>query len=244
MTERSGKVRLAGTLLHLVAFGLAAAVIVVLFGVASLSLLGSGNETRTVARVGESGFEARSIPPDVPQSSDDDATSISAEATPDEDAGARSNFEPPLDRKAIVTPEEIPPASPTQSPLTAETHPPELSESQQATTKPLPLGDEVSATPGENASGTTMPAVPIPDEARDQIFWSFQIEHPQPSTLHQANIALHRTAPAQQLQNRRTYDHLTSPNAAFRYRVGRECGPINDPALRRHCIDSFSTHFQ
>lgn len=147
----------------------------------------------------------------------------------------------PLAGEVSAIVEETSHASPTEGSPTVEAHPPELSISQQPFAEPLPVAGEVNLTSA--ASGSTIPAVQIPDEEGDRLFRDFQIEHAQHTRPDQTNIALHETAPGGQVQNRRSYDHL-SHNADFRSRVRRECGPITDPELRRHCIASFSTHYQ
>jgi hypothetical protein len=89
------------------------------------------------------------------------------------------------------------------------------------------------------SSGSTAQVVPTSDEERDGLFGGFQIEY----LLDQAKINSNRTMP-EQPHNTHSYDGPTRANAVFRYRVRRECGPIGDPALRRHCIASFSTHYR
>jgi hypothetical protein len=37
---------------------------------------------------------------------------------------------------------------------------------------------------------------------------------------------------------------IVGRKADFRSRVNRECGPIKDPALYRHCVASFGTHYR
>ena len=162
---------------------------------------------------------------------------------PGEDAGTKPNFEPPLDGNAIATAQEISPVSPVPALPTAELHSPELNEPQQPATKPLPSAEEVSATRGESAHRNTMPVAPIPDEARETLSRGFQIEHPESAKPDQANSAWHETGRGQ-LQTRRAYDHILSPDVDLRYRVKKECGPINDPELRRHCVASFSAHYR
>ena len=159
-----------------------------------------------------------------------------------EEPGSRSNFEAPAEHAASATKQESWHGSATQGPPTDETRRSRLSKSQQPATEPAPPADVVSAS--SNASPTPMPATPIVDEGRTGLFRAFQIQHAQPPKLDQAKITAHETAPAQQVQDRRSYDHILSPNTAFRYRVRKECGPINDPDLRRHCIASFRSNYR
>jgi hypothetical protein len=266
VTNRGDKAGTAGVLLHLVCLGFAAAAIVVSFGVASVSVLGTTKQTPTETRGGESGFEAQSLSPRPPQSSDDGAASVPAEAIlpslekaeiqlpspgqrlppsdmPGEDAGTKPNFEPPLDSNAIATAQEVSPVSPIPALPTAELRSPELNEPQQPATKPLPSADVMNATREESAYRNTMPAAPIPDELGERLFRGFQIEHPESAKPDQANSASHETGRVQ-LQTRRPYDHILSPDVDLRYRVRKECGPINDPELHRHCVASFSAHYR
>jgi hypothetical protein len=147
----------------------------------------------------------------------------------------------PLAGEVSAIVEETSHASLTEGSPTVEAHPPELSISQHPLAEPLPVAAEVN--PTSAASGSTIPAVQIPDEEGEGLFRGFQIDYAQHTRPDQTNIALHETAPGGQVQNRRSYDHLRH-NADFRSRVRRECAPITDPELRRHCIASFSTHYR
>jgi hypothetical protein len=84
----------------------------------------------------------------------------------------------------------------------------------------------------------------IPVEERDQVPPNVGIRQNQPGKLDQASLASDDKTPAQMVQNPRVDGHLLSPNAAFRHRVQKECGPIIFPALRRHCIASFGIHYR
>jgi hypothetical protein len=266
MTDRIKKFGAAGTLLHLVSFGLVAAGVAISFGFVSFSLLGISRETLVGSRIGESAIEfidprsavapyteghegsvaAAAIPPSLVEAKIPLPSPVQnppTSDTPPEEPGSRSNFDSPPDHKASATTQDTWHGSATRVPPTDETRPPELSESQQAGTEPAPLADVVSAP--LNASPATMATKPIVDEERDRLFQVFQIRNAEPTRLDQAKIASHETAPAEQGQNTRSYsyDHPPSSKAAFRYRVRKECGPINDPELRRDCIASFSSHY-
>ena len=107
------------------------------------------------------------------------------------------------------------------------------------TTELLPIADEVNATPA--TSRGTVPTE-IPNERLDQKSLNVQIQQNQPAKLDQDDAASDENAPAQKMQDQRVNRHLLSPNAAFRDRVQKECGPIIFPELHRHCVASFGVH--
>jgi len=80
----------------------------------------------------------------------------------------------------------------------------------------------------------------IPDEGRDQVSHNVEIQQNQPAMLDRDGI----DSGAQKVQDQRVNRDLLSPNAAFRYRVQKECGPIIFPELYRHCVASFGVHYR
>jgi hypothetical protein len=139
-----------------------------------------------------------------------------------EDAQAKTDLAPVPDLQ------EAKPAIPKDTPASNNTDQPadeRSAEEKPATTRVL-LAGALGAT--SVSSGSTAQVVLTSDEERDRLFRGFQIEY----LLDQAKINSNRTMP-EQPHNTHSYDGLTCANAAFRYRVRRECGPIGDPALRR-----------
>jgi hypothetical protein len=257
MTKRTNKSGAAGTLLHLVFFGLVAVVTVISFGFASFSLLYNSREMLVGSRIGEAAIEfayphAAVVPyteghapaaavADPPSSVGahlplpSAAQNLTSSYIQPEGPGSSSNFEPPSEQEASPTIQEVRHASPTQRPPIDKP----LSEAQQRAPVSMPLAQVVSASP--NASPSPLVAVPIPGEEGDQLFRAFQILHSQPPMLDQGAIASHQTTTAQPMQSRRPDGHPVSSKAALQYRMRKECGPIRDPQLRHNCISAFGS---
>lgn len=182
-----------GMLLHLVSIGFAGAVTIILFGVASVSLLGTGKGIHTKI--------LPTLPPQGASISETSKVSAVKLLLPDESAS--------VTKSGISDAGQIPSARNTKT-QSAEVGGPE----QAATGRRL-IADGPSATP--DASPRTVLSK-IPDEGRDLVSRSVQIQHNEPATLDRED------------------------KAAFRYRVQKECGPIIFPALYRHCVASFGVH--
>jgi cytoskeletal protein RodZ len=189
-----------GVLLYLASVGLVAAAIIVLFSIASFSLLGTTKETLTGSRIDNNPIEDVSIdtavfysgnitpvpvPTKLPSSSE--ATNLpSATLVPPPSgmSGERTTVEPALkplphgETSAMAV--ETPHGS-TRGPPTEEASPPEPSGSQQVIAEPLSIADEASAT--QHASGATMPSVATSDGEPDQKSQNFEIQRD-----HQANL--------------------------------------------------------
>jgi hypothetical protein len=252
-SDRSKKaVVTADMVSHLVSIGFVGAATIILFSVASVSLLGPGKEPLAGCRIGDDVLRytngnaapipaqtdpltlelAKILPASLPQ-----GASIS-EAP--EVRGAKPGFElPSPDHDASTTISEARDAVLRGGALITKTPSIEVSGSEQAATERLPIADEVNATP--DASRGTEPTE-IPNERLDQISGNVQIQQNQPAKLDQDYAASEENARAQKVQDQRVSRHLLSPNAAFRYRVQKECGPIIFPALHRHCVASFGVH--
>jgi hypothetical protein len=238
-------------LLHLVFFGLIGAVTIILFSVAAVSLLGI--EPPATSRIGHSGLpyidaNAASVPPETSSTSPDSANVLPAFpqlAAPIAEtsvvAGSKPAYELPLsDRDASTTTSEtadvalIPGLSAIATPST------EVSRSEHATAGLVPAADAHTIPDASRSVPTAM----VPAEERDQVPPNVGIRQNQPGKLDRASLASDDKTPAQMVQNPRGDGHLLSPNAAFRHRVQKECGPIIFPALRRHCIASFGIHYR
>jgi hypothetical protein len=256
VTKGTNKSEAAGTLLHLVFFGLVAVVTVMSFGVASFSLLYNGREILVSSRIGEAAISyphaavvpytegnvapaaAVAEPPssvgaNLPLPSA--AQSLTSSYFQPEGSGSSSNFEPPSEQEASPTIQEARHASPTQRfPIDKP-----LSEAQQRAPISTPLAQVLSASP--NASPSPLAAVPIPGQEGVQLSRAFQILHSQPAMLDQGEIGSHQTTTAQPMESRRPDSHPVSSKAALQYRIRKECGPIHDPQLRRNCISTFGS---
>jgi hypothetical protein len=254
MTDRRKSLAVrVDVLLHLVFFGLIGAVTIILFSVAAVSLLGIGQEPPTTSRIGHSGLpyidaNAASVPPETSSTSPDSANVLPAFpqlAAPIAEtsvvAGSEPAYELPFsDRDASTTTSEtadvalIPGLSAIATPST------EVSRSEHATAGLVPAADAHTIPDASRSVPTAM----VPAEERDQVPPNVGIRQNQPGKLDQASLASDDKTPAQMVQNPRGDGHLLSPNAAFRHRVQKECGPIIFPALRRHCIASFGIHYR
>jgi len=238
MSESSKPFGAAGVLVHLFSFGLVAAGIAILFGLASFWLL-DRRETLLPARVGGSATEfiypCSAVAPctqehapikiDLPSLPDATTPLVHSAQNPtfsdvlSQEPGPRSNFVLLPDQKASAAKQDTSYAPGRQDPVSDKTLPAELGASQQTVAEVAPPADT---------------AAPIVDE-----------EHYQPTTLDQANRDAHDTTSAEQPPAKVSYSyyHPPDPKIAFRYRVRKECGPIDDPELRRDCIASFSFHY-
>jgi hypothetical protein len=258
VTKRTNKSGAAGTLLHLVVFGLVAVVTVISFGFASFSLLCNNREMLVSSRIGKAAIEfayphAAVVPyteghlapaaavADPPSSAGANlplpsaAQNLTSSYIQPEGPGSSSNYEPPSEQEESPTIQEARRASPNQrAPIDKP-----LSEAQQRAPVSMPLAQVVSASP--NASPSPLAAVPIPGEEGDQLFRAFQILHSKPPMLDQSAIASHQTTTAQPMQSGRPDGHPVSSKAALQYRMRKECGPIHDPQLRHDCISTFGS---
>jgi hypothetical protein len=265
LSHRIDKARPAeGRLLYLVSVGLVAAATIVLFSVASFSLLGTSQETLTGRPIDNSPTEDKligtvvsytdsyaapvqaapvQVQTKLPSLSEADNLPSSTPVPPPSgmsrvETVAEPTFEPPPDGEASAAVQT--PHSSTRAPSADET--PELSGSQEAITQPLSIAGAASA--AQHASGATMPMLATSDRQRDQMFRDLEIQRNHHANLDEDSVALHENAPARHVRSRRFGDRLLGLNGTFRYRVRKECGPIDDPALYRHCVATFSAYRQ
>lgn len=221
MTDRRTKPAVrVDVLLHLVFFGLIGAVTIILFSVAAVSLLDIGREPPTGSRTGHSvlsysGANAASVP------------------------GAEPAHERPSPDDASTTTPETADAAQIPGVSAIETRSTEVIGSAHAAAGPLQAAD-TNVIPDASRS---VPTVTVPAEERDQVPPDVEARQNQLGKLDQASLGSDDKTAAQLLQNLRLHGHL-NPNAAFRRRVQKECGPIIFPALRRHCIASFGIHYR
>jgi hypothetical protein len=158
MTKRTNKSSTAGTLLHLVSFGLVAVVTVISFGFASFSFLYNSREMLVSSRIGEAAIEfayphaavvpyteGHAVPAaavaDSPSSVSANlplpsaAQNLTSSYIQPEGPGSSSNFEPPSEQEASPTIQEARHTSPTQrAPIDKP-----LIEAQQRASVSMPL---------------------------------------------------------------------------------------------------------
>ena len=254
MTDRSEKALLTvGTLFHLVSIGLVGAATIILFGVASVLLLGTGKEPPTGSRIGgvfqytDSNAKPISAPTHSPIP---DSAKILPAFPPQrastsetrEVSGGKPGFElPSPDPDASTSASQARDAALIPGPAITKTESTEVSGSDESAEYP-PIADEVSATP--DASSRLIVPSEILNERRDQPSSNFEMQQNPPAMLGQHIVASDEKWPAQKGQNQRVHRDLPSPNAALRSRMQKECGPIVFPALHRHCMASFGIHYR
>ena len=202
LSDRIDNARLTeGVLVYLTSVGLVAAAIIVLFSVASFSLLGTSKETLTGSRIGNNpnedvsiatavfypGSNTAPVPVQTKLPSSSEANNLPPATLvppPSGMSGEGTTVEPALkplphgETSAMAV--ETPHGS-TRGPPTEEASPPEPSGSQQVIAEPLSIADEASA--AQPASGATMPSVATSDGEPDQKSQNFEIQRD-----HQANL--------------------------------------------------------
>ena len=202
LSDRIDNARLTeGVLVYLTSVGLVAAAIIVLFSVASFSLLGTSKETLTGSRIGNNpnedvsigtavfypGSNTAPVPVQTKLPSSSEANNLPPATLvppPSGMSGEGTTVEPALkplphgETSAMAV--ETPHGS-TRGPPTEEASPPEPSGSQQVIAEPLSIADEASA--AQHAPGATMPWVATSDGEPDQKSQNFEIQRD-----HQANL--------------------------------------------------------
>jgi hypothetical protein len=185
LSDRTGEAKFAeGVLPYVIAVGLVAAVIIVLFSVASISLLHTRKETLTGSRIEHSPVEDKFIgrvvsyidsntAPDPVQTKSPSSSEVNnlPSSTPIPPPSGMSGEEtvpelalkPTSDREGSAAAVEIPQGS-TRGPSTDEMTPPELSGSQEVIAQPASIAEPASA--AQNASGATAltPEIRFPEE--------------------------------------------------------------------------------
>jgi hypothetical protein len=244
MTDRRKKAAVTGgTLLQLVCIGLVGAATIFLFSVASVSLL---DDRLTGSRIGDDVFRypdgnaappvgsMKFLPAVLPQAA--------ATAEVPEIRGRKPGLDlASIDRDASTTTSEARDVGLMPVPRNTKTQSTEASGSGQAAIERRPIGEEMRAMAG--ASRRTAPSE-IPDEDSDELSRNIASQQRQPAKLDQGNLASDEKALAQDVPNQGVHHHSLSPDAAFRSRVRKECGPINDPALHRHCVATFHIYYR
>jgi len=203
-SNRIGKPRLAeGMLLYLVCVALIAAATIVLFSVASISLLGNSKETlidnssneekfigtvvsyldRNTARVP---FQTKSLGSSEANNLPSSTPAPSPAGMPREKAVAEPAIKPRHDGEASIAAVKTTHGS-TRGPSSDETAPPELSGSQEVIAQPLSTADEAGA--AQHVSGATMPWVATPDGQPDQTSQNLEIQRNHHANLDEGSVA-------------------------------------------------------
>jgi len=249
LTDRSNKpVVAASVLFPLVFMGLIGAATIILFSIASISLLDTGKEPITESRIGDRVLpytgpnlgpiptEASSAIPDSPKTLSAFPPQSASTTETSEVMGANPSVErPSSDGEGSATKPDAPVAFPIRQPHTETTRSTDSSGSEPTAVEPLPLV-EARVIPGGSLSA---PTLPIPAEERDQMSRAVETYQNQPLKLDQGKLGPDEKAPIQKVQNQRVPRRPVSPNRVLRNRVQKECGSITFPTLRRHCVASF-----
>jgi hypothetical protein len=208
LSDRIDNARLReGVLVYLALVGLVAAAIIVIFSVASFSLLGTSKETLTGSRIGSNPNEDVSIGTAVfypgsntapvpvqtklPSSSEpNNLPPATLVPPPSVMSGEGTTVEPALKplphRETSAMAVETPHGS-TRGPPTEEASPPESSGSQQVISQPLSIADEARA--AQHASGATMPRVATSDGEPGQKSQNFETQRDHESNLEEGSAA-------------------------------------------------------
>jgi hypothetical protein len=258
MAQEEKELPTAKMSLHLIAFGVVAAVVVISFGSWFFSLdISRGRQADTGIR--KAGLEF-SYPRSPSPNTDHPAARVAAEANPPSsgEAAAPIRFaaEDPL--TSLAQPERpeaswiwdlrpyqeanptIPEpryTSPKQLASTPETHPARGDVQQHPAIPALAMAEAVNVTP--SASPIPKPAA-LSVEGRAQLFQAFQIHLS--SRLDQTAMVTNSTVQPKPVLSGRFGEHSRDPKSAFQYRVRKECGPIRDRELYDQCILSFRSH--
>jgi hypothetical protein len=244
MTERSKRSPETSGVLHLVAFGLAAAATTTLFSVASVSLFGAGTEPHTISRIEGHGFRYTDNNPAPPFGQTYSPSSASAtlplaapaQAASSSEIPAASDSRPGLEQRSpdydarTIVFEARPELESSAIPKSQSV---QVSGSEQPDIEGRPFDDELSA-----AAGSSRHPVPV-ENPDDEISRNLLNQRDEPAKFPQNNAPSDAEAPPMGVQKQSLHLQLVDPNSAVRARVQKECGPITFPALYRHCVASF-----
>ena len=244
---RIGKPRLAeGMLLFLVSVALVAAATIVLFSLASISLLDTSKETLTMSRLDNSPIEnkfigtvvscthsnAAPVPVQTKSPSPSEANNLPSSTPvpltfgmPREETVAEPALNLPPDGEPSTAAVETPHGS-TRGPSTDETPPPELNGSQEVVAQPLSTADEAST--AQHASGATMPTLGTSDEQRDQMFQDFEIQRNHHANLDEGSVAFIPPQETQVKESTGFYGSAASPGSRppLRHAASRRSGAV------------------
>jgi hypothetical protein len=211
--------------LYLVSLGLVGAVIITAFAIASFPSLYTVHEMQTRSGTVDTG-EAISVRPDLPPATDANIAPVKLDTSaPEPDTPV------------------LPPPAPPQSPPPPETLMPEAGPSQPAG-QPSLSQEEAAQPKPEPAQNSAAPTPPSSGEAPDRLFRDVAIQHP-PAKPGRNTAVLGARATAPTVRDSQSYEYRLRTNTAFRNsRLKKECGPITDAALHRHCVASFNLQYR
>jgi hypothetical protein len=261
--------RFSRPLLHLISFGVAGAVVMALFGLASFSLLNGSKERVTGSRIAQGAVTTELSSSAATPAANGDPMPAAGETTPSnmeaaeqppaslvkgpptpEAPAAKSEAKtvptapPPDSDRAAAVPETLP-APPPADRSADGTPAPEVTEAQQPAARPAPPADQPSPTPETSKSAIPQANASISDQERAQMFHSFELEQKRRlSNPEAANPMSTRKGVAHSARNGALDKSLFAHNAGFRSRVRKECGPIKDPALYHQCVATFTSRYR
>ena len=242
LSDRTDKSKFAkARILFLISITTVAALNIVLFSLASISLLGVNRETLSLSRSHNSHLEdkvvgalaslmdsaASPLPTQTkaPNASNADNMASSTPVLPSagmliEKTLAAPVLKPTTDREASTT--AVEPSNnngSTRALSTDETSPPELSPSQEVRAPPASMADAGNS--AQDASGATMRALAISHEQRDQRFRNFEKQR------HHASVAEGSLAFAPEID----FPKQTQIKESTRF-YGSSAGPESKPPVR------------
>jgi len=226
MFGRSKKVApTSGTLLYLVSVGLIGAAAIFAFSVASVSLLNIPNESFAGCCRSDNVFQY---------------TRGNATAVPDQSGSQildAAKIFPTFPARRSSTSEPTAATEAEPGPRNTKNELMEGSGSEEVTER-RPIAGEIGAS-ADTANMTSH----IRDTKRDEQPPSIAVQHHQLIEHPEDDVGSDAKRPVQKFSNRSVIPQLLGADAAFRYRVQKECGPIIFPKLYRHCVASFGRHY-
>ena len=252
--------RFSRALLHLVSFGLAGAVMISLFGLASFSLLNNSKESIAGSRTGQGAAgpglfgESGGPPPAAVETKPSNTGAASLlPVSPAHDPStaeapvAKSEAKPvpdplPPDRDGAAAGSVNPPAAAPVDRSADEAHPPEITLAQPPAAQPMSATDEPSPPPAKSQAAIPQTKTSVSDQERDEMFHRFEIEQQRLTSGEPADPTSTRKPVAKSARKGRFDNLLSAHNTGWRDGVRKECGPIKDPASYRRCVAVFSGH--
>ena len=241
LTERSKRSPETSGVLHLVAFGLAAAATITPFTVASVSLFGDGQEPHASSQSDRHGFRYTDDKPAPfsPQTYSPSSASATlplaapAQAASSSEIPAASDSRPGLELPSYDARLVLEARPELEGSAITKSQSAQVSGSEQPDIEGRPFGDELSA-----AAGPFRQPAPV-ENPDDEISRNLLNQRDEPAKFDQNNAPYDAEAPPMGVQKQSLHLQLVDPNSASRARVQKECGPITFPALYRHCVASF-----
>jgi hypothetical protein len=224
IAKQTDQPRRAAGMLFPVSLGLIGAAIVIIFAIASFPPLYTGNEMQTRSSA-EDQSEINSIHTDLSPPTEDKAPPVELGSTSPSVVVSRPLSSTPIEGPlpADVPTPEMGRSPPTAQPVlrAKETSQPELEAERRVAPQTPPTS---AGAPGE-------PSIQFPIQQREPV-------KPDPGSA-PSNTKI----PAASAPGNQSYDYRLRTDTAFRKsRIIKECGPISDPALHRHCVATFNVY--